>query len=191
MSRSRALSRDAHARRIVVHMKPTALAFAFCVAPLVARAQSTPYDILIRNGTAVLGNGQAPRQTDIGIRGDRIAFVGTAPADAPARRIIDARGLTVAPGFIDPHTHTGGDLSSAQSRAGVPNRANLPYLMQGVTTVITNNDGGGPVDIARQLEGWTRNGIGTNAAVYVGQGSIRGAAIGSTSAAATPGSSTR
>src|SRR5262249_34734515 len=105
-------------------------------APLSAQAT---YDVLIRGGTAVLGNGQAPRRADIGIRGDRIAFVGTAPASATAKRVIDARGLTVTPGFIDPHTHTGGDLSSARSRNGVPDRANLPYLMQGVTTVITNN----------------------------------------------------
>jgi N-acyl-D-aspartate/D-glutamate deacylase len=153
-------------------------------APLTAQAT---YDVLIRGGTAVLGNGQAPRRADIGIRGDRIAFVGIAPASAKAKRVIDARGLTVTPGFIDPHTHTGGDLSSTRSRNGVPDRANLPYLMQGVTTVITNNDGGGPIDIARQLEGWTETGIGTNAAVYIGQGSVRGAVIGSTSAPATPG----
>lgn len=169
-------------------MRPTGFAalaaLVLCAAPLAA--QSTPYDILIRGGTAILGDGQAPRQADIGIRDDRIVFVGTASANAPARRIIDARGLTVAPGFIDPHTHTAGDLSSTQSRGGVPVRANLAYLFQGVTTVVTNNDGGGPVDIARQLDGWTRNGIGTNAAVYIGQGSVRGAVVGQTSAAATP-----
>src|SRR5499426_1717402 len=161
------------------------LAALVALGPAPLSAQAT-YDVLIRGGTAVLGNGQAPRRADIGIRGDRIAFVGNAPANATAKRVIDARGLTVTPGFIDPHTHTGGALSSAQSRDGVPNRANLPYLMQGVTTVITNNDGGGPIDIARQVEGWTKNGIGTNAAVYIGQGSVRGAVIGSTSAAATP-----
>src|SRR5262247_4734793 len=161
------------------------LAALVALGPAPVSAQAT-YDVLIRGGTAVLGNGQAPRRADIGIRGDRIAFVGNAPANATAKRVIDARGLTVTPGFIDPHTHTGGALSSAQSRNGVPNRANLPYLMQGVTTVITNNDGGSPIDIARQVEGWTKNGIGTNAAVYIGQGSVRGAVIGSTSAAATP-----
>ncbi|HEY9226480.1 MAG TPA: amidohydrolase family protein [Gemmatimonadaceae bacterium] len=160
-------------------LAPLAIGLAASSAP----AQS--YDVLIRGGTVVTGNA-APRRADVGIQGDRIAFVGTAPANATAKRIIEARGLTVAPGFIDPHTHTSGDLSSAQSRDGVPNRANVPYLMQGVTTVITNNDGGSPIDIGRQLEGWKTNGIGTNAAVYIGQGSVRGAVVGSTSAAATP-----
>jgi N-acyl-D-amino-acid deacylase len=80
--------------------------------------------------------------------------------------------LIVAPGFIDPHTHTAGDLSNAQRKA------NLPYLMQGVTTVVTNNDGSGPIDIGKLLGGWKTNGIGTNAAVYVPQGSVRGAVMG-------------
>ena len=110
--------------------------------------------------------------------GDRITFVGDADgAHVSAARTVDATGLVVAPGFIDPHTHTAGDLSNAQRRA------NLPYLMQGVTTVVTNNDGSGPVDIAALLHGWTASGIGTNAAVYVPQGSVRGAVMGMTDAA--------
>ena len=159
------------------------LTLLLCALAASQAAAQTQYDILIRGGTVVSGTA-APRQTDVGIRGDRIVLVGAA-GNATAKRTIDATGLIVAPGFIDPHTHTGGDLSSAQSTAGVPNRANLPYLMQGVTTVITNNDGGGPVDIGRQIEGWTKNGIGTNAAVYIGQGSVRGAVVGSTSAQPT------
>ena len=121
------------------------LTLLLCVLAANQAAAQTQYDILIRGGTVVSGTA-APRQTDIGIRGDRIVLVGPA-GNATAKRTIDAKGLVVAPGFIDPHTHTGGDLSSAQSTAGVPNRANLPYLLQGVTTVITNNDGGGPVDM--------------------------------------------
>ena len=117
---------------------------------------------------------------DVGIRRDRIAFVGDAAADhVTASRTIDAKGLVVAPGFIDPHTHTAGDLSNPDRKS------NLPYLMQGVTTVVTNNDGGGPVDIATQLAGWRRSGIGTNAAVYIGQGSVRGWVVGATAAAPT------
>ena len=97
-----------------------------------------------------------------------------------ATRTIDARGLVVAPGFIDPHTHAAGDLSSPQRKG------NVNYLMQGVTTVVTNNDGGGPVDVAAQVAEWTKNGIGTNAAVYVGHGSIRRAVMGMSDAAPTP-----
>jgi N-acyl-D-amino-acid deacylase len=144
-------------------------------------------DVLIRGGTVVDGTGDPGRAADVGITGDRIVFVGSASASrVTGRRSIDAKGMIVAPGFIDPHTHTAGDLSSAGSSGGIPRRANLPYLMQGVTTVVTNNDGGSPIDIGKQLAGWTRTGIGTNAAVYIGQGSVRGAVVGPTASAATP-----
>ena len=137
-------------------------------------------DILIRGGTLVDGTGAARRRADVGIKGDRIAFVGDAAASrVTAAKTIDATNLIVAPGFIDPHTHTQGDLSSPQRKA------NLPYLMQGVTTVITNNDGGGGIEIGKLLDTWTKQGIGTNAAVYIGQGSVRGAVLGMSSAAPT------
>ncbi|MFI5230167.1 MAG: amidohydrolase family protein [Gemmatimonadales bacterium] len=137
-------------------------------------------DLLVRGGLVVDGSGSVPRRADVAITGDRITFVGdAAAAQLAAARTIDATGLVVAPGFIDPHTHTQGDLSSPQRKA------NLAYLMQGVTTVVTNNDGGGPIDVGRVLDGWSRNGIGTNAAVYIGQGSVRGAVLGMSSAAPT------
>jgi len=138
-------------------------------------------DVMIRGGTVVDGTGAAARRADVGIMGDRITFVGDAAgARVTGARVIDATGLIVAPGFIDPHTHSAGELSSPQKKA------NLNYLMQGVTTVVTNNDGGGPVTVGRQLDAWTKNGIGTNAAVYVGQGSVRGAVMGMSSVAPTP-----
>src|SRR5215467_7928529 len=76
---------------------------------LVPAAAQQRVDVLIRGGTIVDGSGGPARTADIGIRGDRIVFVGDAGA-ATAARTIDAKGLVVAPGFIDPHTHTGGDL---------------------------------------------------------------------------------
>ena len=144
---------------------------AFVGAPRAAVTQQ-PLDFLIRGGTIVDGSGSVPRRADLGIRGGRIAFIGDAGGRFTATRTIDATGLVVAPGFIDPHTHSAGDLSSRERNG------NVNYLMQGVTTVVTNNDGGGPVDIAGQLEHWRQNGIGTNAMVYVGQGAIRRAVMG-------------
>lgn len=147
--------------------------FAFAViarpAPLVAQQR---VDILLRGGTVVDGTGSARRRADVGITGDRITFIGDAAAgNVAAGKTVDATNLVVAPGFIDPHTHTAGDLSSPARKA------NLAYLMQGVTTVITNNDGGGSIQIGRLLDGWTKNGIGTNAAVFIGQGAVRGAVM--------------
>ena len=125
-------------------------------------------DLLIRGGTVVDGTGAPARAADVGIRGDRIAFVGdAAAANVTATRTLDATGLIVAPGFIDPHTHTTGDLSSAERHA------NLDYLMQGVTTVVTGNDGSSPLDIGAKLAQWTQGGIGPNAALFIGEGSVR------------------
>ena len=148
--------------------------------PAALDAQPTTLDILIRNGRVLDGTGTAARITDIGLTGDRIVFVGDAQAGGyAARRTIDATGLVVAPGFIDPHTHTAEDLNDA------PGRGNVGYLMQGVTTVFTGNDGGGPVDVARTLAGWDSAGIGTNAGLFVGHGSVRRAVLGSSDAAPT------
>jgi N-acyl-D-amino-acid deacylase len=150
------------------------------VAPCLAAAQQRA-DILVRGGTLLDGTGTPARRADVGITGDRITFVGdAAAARISATRTIDATGLTVAPGFIDPHTHSSSELSSATAKG------NVNYLMQGVTTVINNNDGGGPVDIGAQLAEWTRNGIGTNTAVYIGQGSVRRAVMGASDKPPTP-----
>jgi N-acyl-D-aspartate/D-glutamate deacylase len=124
--------------------------------------------LLIRGGTVVDGTGAPSRVADVGIRGDRIAFVGdAASSNVTAARSLDATGLVVAPGFIDPHTHTTGDLSSAERHA------NLDYLMQGVTTVVTGNDGSSPLNIGEEFAEWTRGGIGPNAALFIGEGSVR------------------
>ncbi|MEP6733300.1 MAG: amidohydrolase family protein, partial [bacterium] len=151
------------------------------VQPVAAQQQSQQQlDVLIRNGTVVDGTGAPARRVDVGVVGDRIAFIGDATRGGiTARRTIDAKGLIVAPGFIDPHTHTLGDLSNAQRRG------NANYLMQGVTTVITNNDGGGTIEIGKTLDTWQREGIGTNAALYVPQGDVRRQVLGMSSASPT------
>jgi len=128
-------------------------------------------DLILQGGLVVDGSGEAGRVTDVGITGDRIVFVGPKGART-AKREIDATGMVVAPGFIDPHTHTAGDLSApARSR-------NDAYLMQGVTTVATGNDGASPLDIGATYAKWTQQGIGTNAVLFIGQGSVRHEAMG-------------
>jgi N-acyl-D-aspartate/D-glutamate deacylase len=137
-------------------------------------------DLLIKGGTVVDGTGAAPRVADVGLRGDRIAFVGdAASANVTAARTLDATGLVVAPGFIDPHTHTAGDLSSSERHA------NLDYLMQGVTTVVTGNDGSSPLNIGEEFAQWTRGGIGPNAALFIGEGSVRVKVLGMSDAKPT------
>jgi N-acyl-D-aspartate/D-glutamate deacylase len=146
-----------------------------------ASASSETVDILIRGGTLVDGTGAPEKRADVGIRGDRIVFVGDARSGGiTGTKTLDASGMVVAPGFIDPHTHTSGDLSDSLRRS------NIPYLMQGVTTVITNNDGGGSIHVDSLVARWSSNGIGTNAAAFVGQGSVRRAVMGMSSGAPTP-----
>jgi len=139
-------------------------------------------DLLIRGGTVYDGSGAPGARTDVGVRDDRIVFVGDAAAAAivPTREI-DATGLIVSPGFVDPHAHAQGDLtSSTRSR-----RENLNYLMQGVTTVVVGNDGHGTFDIADERAAMEAPGIGTNAALLVGFGAVRGEVMGSRDAAPT------
>src|SRR5580765_6602693 len=60
-------------------------------------------DLLLEHGKLFDGSGGEPTVGDVGIRGDRIAFIGNAAkAGITAARVIDASGLDVAPGFIDP-----------------------------------------------------------------------------------------
>lgn len=162
-----------------------ALALTICLGAFgcAHRARQDPVgqvDLLITGGTVVDGTGASARVADVGIRGDRIAFVGDAASSGvTASRTLDASGLVVAPGFIDPHTHTTGDLSSAERHA------NLDYLMQGVTTVVTGNDGSSPLDIGDTFAQWTRDGIGPNAALFIGEGSVRLKVMGMSDAAPT------
>jgi len=158
-----------------MYFKRSIVALSALAVAVASRPSPENVDVLLRGGTIIDGTGAPPRAADLAIRGDRILFVGDATkANLTPKRTIDVRGLVVAPGFIDPHTHTQGDLGSVDPRQ----RANIPYLMQGVTTVITNNDGGGTVEIGKTLDAWSKNGIGTNAALYVPQGSVRRSVLG-------------
>src|SRR5882757_5665305 len=146
---------------------------------LTAVIHAQDFDVLIKNGSVIDGSGSAAQAVVVGISGDRIALLGKS-SNVRAARVIDASGLIVAPGFIDPHTHTLSDLNSPERNG------NEPYLMQGVTTVVTGNDGSSPVDIARVLAHWKEAGIGTNAALFIGQGSVRAEVMGMSDAPASP-----
>ncbi len=145
-------------------------------------SQTSRLDLLIRRGSVLDGSGGGARVTDIGISGDRIVFIGdAASAGLQAARTIDAKGLVVAPGFIDPHTHSWEYLSKPEFKQ------NENFLFQGVTTVITGNDGSGPFPIRETYDLWDSQGLGTNAALFVGHGKVRGMVMGMADAQADAG----
>ncbi|MBS9524558.1 D-aminoacylase [Litoribacter ruber] len=129
-------------------------------------------DILIKGAKVYDGTNSPGKVKDVGVRDGQIVFVGKAKAGFAASREIEAEGMILAPGFIDPHTHVEGDLSHPDRRS------NLAYLMQGVTTVIGGNDGSGPFPIGEKLDEWEKNGIGTNAGLFVGHGTVRRLVLG-------------
>jgi N-acyl-D-amino-acid deacylase len=146
---------------------------AVAVFALLALAgfQDDRFDVLIRNGHVLDGNGNPWILADIGITGDRIRAVGRLPG-ATASRVIDAGGLTITPGFIDVHSHSGPGLATNDLKQG------LPLLAQGITTVLVNPDGGGPTDLESQRNRYRRQGIGPNVGLFVPHGSIRQAVMG-------------
>ena len=78
---------------------PEAPASAVATATTAAPVDPGPLDVLIKGGAVYDGSGGPPVQADVGIRGDRIAAIGTISGTAPT--VVDARGLAVAPGFIN------------------------------------------------------------------------------------------
>ena len=84
-------------------MKTLTLLLGLCTACIGHAAE--PYDLVLRNGRIVDGTGNPWYVGDVAIRGDRIVAVGRVP-EGPAKREIDVKGLVVAPGFIDMHSHS-------------------------------------------------------------------------------------
>jgi len=91
------------------------------------------FDCTLINGTLYDGTGAAPRKADVAIQGDRIAAVEPDLSQAETRNTLDARGLAIAPGFIDAHSHSDAYLLLEPSAAS--------KLYQGVTTEICGNCG--------------------------------------------------
>ena len=131
------------------------------------------FDILIKNGKIVDGTGNPWFYADIGIRGDTIVEIGDLSGKI-ASKTIDAKGMVVSPGFIDIHTHCddeGWDKPES--------KANLNYLIQGVTTVVTGNCGHSvSLKVEKTKKKWEEQGIGTNDIFLVGHGTIRKAVMG-------------
>lgn len=166
---------------------PASLVLSFVSAVLFvagpARAEEPAYDLVIRHGKIIDGSGNPWYHGDVAVRGDRIVAVGKI-LEKPAKRTLDARGLIVAPGFIDMHSHSDFVLledGNAQSK-----------IRQGVTTeVLGEGSSAGPAlgkleprraTVRGERVQWTtlggyldtlqRAGVSVNVASYVGLGTV-------------------
>ena len=165
-----------------------------------AQGVNRGFDVLIKNGTVYDGTGRAPRRADVGLRGDRIAAIGNLAA-ATAKTVVDARGLAVAPGFINM-------LSHSQNSFLVDGRL-LSEVLQGVTTQIIGEGASmGPLSeemkkrrlslqgdlrydlpwttLAEYLKHVEKSGISQNVASFLGATTVREYVIGLEDKRATP-----
>lgn len=180
-----------------------ALAFA-CLGVLASGPPQSgaeePFDLVFRGGRVVDGTGNPWFAADVAIRGDRIVRVGRLSEGelAGARKVIDASGKVVAPGFIDMHSHSDYTLFFD---GGSPSK-----LFQGVTTeILGEQTSGGPYlgalqpeadevvgtprlvkRLADYLGALEESGIGVNVATYVGLRNVWGGAMGTSFARPTP-----
>ena len=154
-------------------MRRIALALSLLLIGCATTPEPIAADLLIRGGTIYPG-GAEPFVGDVAVRGDRILALGKRLA-LKARRTLDAKGLIVAPGFIDPHAHVESWLTAEDAQK----RLVAPFLLQGVTTTLVGNDGFGPLDVKPLLANATTRPVGINYAAFAGFGSIRSRVIGS------------
>jgi N-acyl-D-amino-acid deacylase len=170
---------------------------ALALAPV--STQDAGFDVLIRGAQVLDGTGTPAVRADVGIRGDRIAAVGQLGAQG-ARRVIDAPGLVVAPGFIDLHTHSENPLvadGTAQSKV----RQGVTLDVTGESTSPAPRDGlpaeggdGPPPDwttFSGYFERLERQGIAMNTIAHVASEQVRRVVMGYESRAATPQELTR
>lgn len=138
--------------------------------PAAITASDAPPALLLRGGMVVDGTGADPVRADVRVRGDEIVAVGPELAPEGGERVIDATGLTVAPGFIDMHSHADRGVSGAPDAAS--------QVRQGITTAIVGQDGGSEIPVSSFLEEIDRVHPSINYATLVGHGSVRSAVLG-------------
>jgi len=143
-------------------------ALVFATSGQTASQSGALASTLIRNARLVDGSGAPARSADVRIAGDRIVAVGRLTATAN-ERVYDAGGLTLAPGFIDTHSHHDRGLETARDATAM--------VSQGVTTIVVGQDGGG-IDLAALFARLERQPAAVNVASYAGHGAIRDRVMG-------------
>lgn len=171
------------------------------LVPACGARRAGEFDLILAGGTVIDGTGAPPFLADVGVHDGHIVRIGDLGARSMrsnAKRVLDARGLTVAPGFVDIHTHSDRSIfewPDAESR-----------VRQGCTTEVTGNCGSSAAprdasapkdedeaafdarwsDFASYAGAWRSNGSALNQGMLVGHGTLRRGVLGDVDRAATP-----
>lgn len=156
-------------------MKTVLISLLLCAAGI--DAQPPVYDVLISGGRIVDGAGNSWYLGDVAIQGDTLAYAGPAGM-ARGRTVLDAKGLIVAPGFLDTHSHAARNIFDSPAAEN--------KIRDGVTTIIEGPDGRSAVPLKPFLDKLAATPIAVNFGTLVGQGSIREKVIGLQDRKATP-----
>jgi dihydroorotase/N-acyl-D-amino-acid deacylase len=144
---------------------------------LAACTRGPEFDLVMAGGRVVDGTGARAYAADVGVRGGVITEIGDLTQRTAAERL-DVSGLLVAPGFIDPHTH------SRERIRDIPTADN--FVRQGVTTLVDGNDGSSPLPLGPFLDSLAAHTVAPNVALFVGHGTVRREVMGTANRVATP-----
>ena len=154
-------------------MKHTLLIFAVLMGHFLFAQEA---DYIIRNGKLIDGTGNQWQIKDVAIINNKIAAIGTL-TNWKAKKEIDAKGLIVAPGFIDVHAHIEG--------GEVKNPLATNFIYDGVTSVVTGNCGGSADDMKSYFDFIDSLGVSINVAALMGHNNIRKQVMGTANRHAT------
>lgn len=122
-------------------------------------------NVLIRKATVVDGSGGPSRVADVRITGSLIARVGPSLEPGAGENVVDATGLTLAPGFIDLHNHSDRGLDAEPTA--------LTQVSQGITTAALGMDGSSPLPLSTWIERRRSNPAAIHTLLFVGHASVR------------------
>lgn len=145
------------------------LLFLFPLLSASTLLQAQSFDLVIKNGKIIDGSGNSWYYGDVGVRQGKIVFIGK-KEKYDATKIVDAKGLIIAPGFIDVHAHIeGGEVT-------VPTADN--FIFDGVTSVVTGNCGGSNLAVADYFKRIDSVKTSINIATLIGHNTVRRAVLG-------------